>query len=102
MQCQPGTQIRYTALPTKRYPDGASPSEITRHSMDASYQLQIYLDTFKRLYGDAVSSGAMTTGLATKSILIFCFLAVKYCSLLLLPATPSSPSWTLEGLFEQT
>ena len=25
MQCQPGTQIRYTALPTKRYPDGASP-----------------------------------------------------------------------------
>ena len=68
MQCQPGTQIRYTALPTKRYPDGASPSEITRHSMDASYQLQIYLDTFKRLYGDAVSSGAMTTGLGTNSI----------------------------------
>jgi len=83
MQCQPGTQIRYTALPTKRYPDGATPSEITRHSMDASYQLQIYLDTFKRLYGDAVSSGAMTTdkseeALAELQFSFVCFLVGQH------------------------
>ena len=56
MACLPGTEIRYTSIPSKRYPDGATPNEITKHSIDATYQLQQYLLNFKRLYGDAVSS----------------------------------------------
>ncbi|KFQ32974.1 Protein AAR2, partial [Mesitornis unicolor] len=35
-----GTEIRFTELPKQMYPDGATPEEITRHSMDLSYALQ--------------------------------------------------------------
>ncbi|NXF93352.1 AAR2 protein, partial [Eubucco bourcierii] len=35
-----GTQIRFTELPKQMYPDGATPEEITRHSMDLSYALE--------------------------------------------------------------
>ncbi|NXQ69595.1 AAR2 protein, partial [Quiscalus mexicanus] len=35
-----GTQIRFSELPRQAFPDGASPEEITRHSMDLSYALQ--------------------------------------------------------------
>ncbi|NXG16788.1 AAR2 protein, partial [Grallaria varia] len=37
---RPGTQIRFTPLPRQPYPDGATPAEITRHSMDLSYALE--------------------------------------------------------------
>merc|ERR1712173_403601 len=56
----PGTEIRYTALPVKRYPDGSTPAEVTKHSMDATYQLEQYLDQFRKLYGDVVSGSAMS------------------------------------------
>ena len=51
-----GTEIRYTPVPKERYPKGSTPSEITRHSMDSSYQLEEFLKKFTALYGDAVSS----------------------------------------------
>ncbi|XP_072048360.1 protein AAR2 homolog [Amphiura filiformis] len=39
-----GTAIRFSAIP-QNYPQGASPSEITKHSMDSSYALQSLLDS---------------------------------------------------------
>ncbi len=48
MRHQPGTEIRYTSLPTAKYPPGATPQEITRHSMDAGYRLEQYLLKFKK------------------------------------------------------
>jgi len=32
-----GTNLRFTVFPEKTYPDGSSPSEITKHSLDSSY-----------------------------------------------------------------
>ncbi|NXX46967.1 AAR2 protein, partial [Tricholaema leucomelas] len=40
MEPRAGTQIRFTELPKQMYPDGATPEEITRHSMDLSYALE--------------------------------------------------------------
>ncbi|KAJ7414984.1 Protein AAR2 like protein [Willisornis vidua] len=40
MRPRAGTQIRFTELPRQLYPDGATPEEITRHSMDLSYALE--------------------------------------------------------------
>ena len=55
MKCMPSMQIRYTTIPPQ-YPSESTPAEITKHSMDSTYQLDQYLDIFKRLYGDVVSS----------------------------------------------
>lgn len=35
-----GTELRFSKLPDRNYPEGASPSEITRHSLDSSYVFQ--------------------------------------------------------------
>lgn len=40
---KPGTELRLTELPDKHYPDDATPSEITRHSLDTSYVLDTTL-----------------------------------------------------------
>ncbi|EFN78947.1 protein AAR2 homolog [Harpegnathos saltator] len=40
---KPGTELRLTEIPDKRYPDNATPSEITRHSLDSSYILSAIL-----------------------------------------------------------
>ena len=56
MMNRPGTNIRYTDVSTRKYPEGSSPAEITRHSMDGSFQLSEFLTTLQRMYGDAVSS----------------------------------------------
>ncbi|NWH65027.1 AAR2 protein, partial [Geococcyx californianus] len=40
MEPRPGTRIRFTELPARVYPEGATPEEITRHSMDLSYALE--------------------------------------------------------------
>ncbi|XP_076249706.1 protein AAR2 homolog [Calliopsis andreniformis] len=42
---KPGTELRLSKLPDKNYPDGASPSEITRHSLDSTYALDTLLNT---------------------------------------------------------
>lgn len=39
----PGTELRLSKLPDKNYPDGASPTEITKYSLDTSYALDTYL-----------------------------------------------------------
>ncbi len=38
--CAPGTEIRWFEWPEKNYPDGSTPQEISRHSLDASFQLE--------------------------------------------------------------
>ncbi|XP_012231485.1 protein AAR2 homolog [Linepithema humile] len=40
---KPGTELRLTEIPNKHYPDNATPSEITRHSLDSSYALDTIL-----------------------------------------------------------
>ncbi|XP_068023465.1 protein AAR2 homolog [Melanerpes formicivorus] len=40
MEPRAGTEIRFTELPEQMYPEGATPEEITRHSMDLSYALE--------------------------------------------------------------
>ncbi|XP_015119378.1 protein AAR2 homolog [Diachasma alloeum] len=41
MKPLPGTELRLTELPDKYYPDDATPTEITQHSLDSSYALNI-------------------------------------------------------------
>lgn len=40
---KPGTELRLTEIPDKHYPDNATPSEITKHSLDSSYALDTIL-----------------------------------------------------------
>ena len=47
MHQKSGTAIRFSAIP-KSYPEGATPSEITKHSLDSSYALQTLIDTHYR------------------------------------------------------
>ncbi|XP_022109074.1 protein AAR2 homolog [Acanthaster planci] len=45
MHSKPGTEIRFSPIPDKNYPVGASPAEITKYSMDLSYTLENMLRT---------------------------------------------------------
>ncbi|XP_020283936.1 protein AAR2 homolog [Pseudomyrmex gracilis] len=40
---KPGTELRLTEIPDKQYPDNATPSEITQHSLDTSYALHTFV-----------------------------------------------------------
>lgn len=44
MKPRAGTEIRFSRLPTQMFPAGATPAEITRHSMDLSYALETVLN----------------------------------------------------------
>jgi len=55
MSCQTSSKIRFTTIPAK-YPSNSTPAEVTKHSMDSSYQLNKFIEAFHRLYGDAVSN----------------------------------------------
>ncbi|XP_066582433.1 protein AAR2 homolog [Prorops nasuta] len=41
---KPGTELRLTELPEQHYPDGATPAEVTKHSLDSTY----ILDTLEK------------------------------------------------------
>ncbi|KAK4881789.1 hypothetical protein RN001_005108 [Aquatica leii] len=43
----PGTDIRLTPLPNRNYPEGSIPSEITRHSLDSTYSLELMINSFQ-------------------------------------------------------
>ncbi|KAK0087529.1 hypothetical protein PV325_000779 [Microctonus aethiopoides] len=45
---KPGTELRLTELPDKTYPDNATPTEITQHSLDTSYALNIVIEKLKQ------------------------------------------------------
>ncbi|CAK9797196.1 Protein AAR2 homolog [Anthophora plagiata] len=44
MKPRPGTEVRFSKLPDKNYPDGASPTEVTKYSLDSSYALDTLLN----------------------------------------------------------
>ncbi|XP_071443693.1 protein AAR2 homolog [Hetaerina americana] len=44
----PGTELRFTPIPEQHFPPGASPSEITLHSLDSSYVLEKMLSCCER------------------------------------------------------
>ena len=50
MDFKPGTEIRYTPFPRSKYPEGSTPEEITKHSMDSTYQLEQLLAAFQRYF----------------------------------------------------
>ncbi|KYN21034.1 PREDICTED: protein AAR2 homolog [Trachymyrmex cornetzi] len=62
---KPGTELRLTEIPDRHYPDDATPSEITRHSLDTSYVLDI---TLKKLREPVEIIGEM-------QLTFICFLA---------------------------
>ena len=41
------TEIRFSEIPKQRYPDGASPVEISKYSMDCSYALSGLINRMK-------------------------------------------------------
>lgn len=45
---RPGTELRLSELPDRNYPDGASPVDVTRHSLDTSYALETILQKLKQ------------------------------------------------------
>ena len=47
LQQNPETVIRFTAFPKLKYPEGASPAEISNYSMDSSYALSCMLNDMK-------------------------------------------------------
>ncbi|KAM8946156.1 protein AAR2 homolog [Pelodytes ibericus] len=46
MKQKEGTEIRFSQLPTKMYPENATPAEVTKHSIDLSYALGCLLETY--------------------------------------------------------
>ncbi|CAG7724724.1 unnamed protein product, partial [Allacma fusca] len=45
---EPSCRINYTPIPTKVYPDGATPSEISRHSVDDSFRFELFLSSYTK------------------------------------------------------
>lgn len=43
LKVKEGTNIKTTPFPEKNYPEGSNPSEITKHSLDSSYVLDLML-----------------------------------------------------------
>ncbi|XP_071479373.1 protein AAR2 homolog [Diadema antillarum] len=43
MHREPGTEIRFSRIPARNYPDGATPREITKYSLDHTHKLDTLL-----------------------------------------------------------
>lgn len=43
LKVKEGTNIQITPFPEKNYPEGSNPSDITKHSLDSSYVLDLML-----------------------------------------------------------
>ncbi|XP_076055423.1 protein AAR2 homolog isoform X1 [Oratosquilla oratoria] len=48
MILRPGTEVRFTPFPNHPYPEGATPSEMTKHSIDSSYSFQHLLQQVEK------------------------------------------------------
>ncbi|XP_044741037.1 protein AAR2 homolog [Chrysoperla carnea] len=44
----PGTELRLTVFPENSYPDGSTPAEITKHSLDSTYVLECLIKNYTR------------------------------------------------------
>lgn len=45
---RPGTELRFSKFPSRPYREGATPSEITRYSLDSSYSVGKVIETLER------------------------------------------------------
>uniref|UniRef100_A0A023F832 Protein AAR2 homolog n=1 Tax=Triatoma infestans TaxID=30076 RepID=A0A023F832_TRIIF len=61
---RPGTGLRLTRLPEKRYPDGSSPQEMTKYSLDFTYSLEYMISI----------SGGMSQLIGELQFSFLCFL----------------------------
>lgn len=43
LKAKEGTELKITEFPEKNYPEGSTPSEITKHSLDSSFVLDSML-----------------------------------------------------------
>ncbi|KAG7307741.1 hypothetical protein JYU34_006316 [Plutella xylostella] len=43
LKAVPGTSLRFTAIPRERFPVGAAPGDVTKHSLDQSYTLELMI-----------------------------------------------------------
>lgn len=41
-----GTNLRFSVFPLKCFPDGSSPSDITKHSLDSTYLLEQLISSY--------------------------------------------------------
>lgn len=48
LKAKEGTELKLTVFPDKNYPEGASPSEITKHSLDSSFVLDSMLAKYSQ------------------------------------------------------
>jgi A1 cistron-splicing factor AAR2 len=44
----PGTELRFTEFPERNFPEGSTPAEITRHSLDSTYVLETMIAKYAR------------------------------------------------------
>ena len=68
MVTRPGSNIRYTEVSSRRVPQGSSPAEVTKHGMDGTFHLSVFVTSLQRMYGDAVSS-SMSDNNTVKEVL---------------------------------
>lgn len=48
LKAKKGTELQLTEFPDKNYPEGSSPSEITKHSLDSSFMLGAMLNNYSQ------------------------------------------------------
>lgn len=46
LKAKKGTELQLTKFPDRNYPEGSSPSEITKHSLDSSFVLSAMLTNY--------------------------------------------------------
>lgn len=44
---RPGTEVRFSQIPRKKYPENATAAEITKHSLDTTHQLDTFMSVLK-------------------------------------------------------
>ena len=48
MQLKPGTELKFTKIPSRSFPEGSSAMDITKYSIDTSYILEQMLSRWER------------------------------------------------------
>nr|CAH7727383.1 unnamed protein product [Callosobruchus chinensis] len=48
LKAKVGTELRLTNFPAKNYPDGSTPADITKHSLDSSYVFDLVVSSYEK------------------------------------------------------
>lgn len=46
LKAKPGTEVRFTKIPDRKYPEGSTPNEITKHCLDRTFLLDRVIATY--------------------------------------------------------